>query len=156
MIHRDAQFNIEEVERLCQLYQDCLLSVLEETELEYVLSRCDFHSQLIEETKGLMDVSRSVKFSANEKPRKNGWKWVPSVAACAALVLGIATIYYANQSNDNCIVYVSGEKASDDIARRIAEADVAKMRQFMLVVDEQKATEAAKVEQFMNHINQSK
>ena len=34
MKHPDNQFTIEEVERLCQLYQDCQLSILEETELE--------------------------------------------------------------------------------------------------------------------------
>ncbi|MBP5560952.1 MAG: hypothetical protein J6X70_04030 [Muribaculaceae bacterium] len=156
MRHHDAQFNLKEVEKLCQLYQDCQLTVLEETELEYVLAHCDFDSPVIKETKGLMTVSRSVKFAANEKPHKSVWKWVPRVAACAALVLGIAAIYHANQSNDNCIVYVSGEKANDEIAHEIAEADVAKMQQFMQVVNEQKAAEEEKVKQFTNHINQSK
>jgi hypothetical protein len=31
------KISIEEAERLCQLYMDCQLSVLEETELEFVL-----------------------------------------------------------------------------------------------------------------------
>ncbi len=43
MKHPDNQFTIKEVEKLCQLYQECQLSVLEETELEYVLMQSDYH-----------------------------------------------------------------------------------------------------------------
>ncbi len=59
MKHPENQFTIEEVEKLCQLYMDCQLSVLEETELEYVLMQSDFDSPLINETKEIMAVLRA-------------------------------------------------------------------------------------------------
>ena len=153
------QFTIEEVETLCKLYQDCQLSVMEETELEYVLMHCDFSSPIINECKALMAVSHSVKLAEPMKTRKPILKWAMRVAACVAIVLGtVAFIHQIGHKavNDDCIVYVAGERASDKVAQEIAEADVAKMQQFMQVVNEQKASEQAKVEQFMNHINQKK
>lgn len=158
MKHPENQFTIEEVEKLCQLYMDCQLSVLEETELEFVLMQSDFDSPLINETKELMAVSRSFKLEAS-KPHKSIWSWALRVAACAAIVLGALALFQhinINRDNGNCIVYVAGKRVCAEEAHIIAEADVAKMQQFMRVVNEQKAQEEAKVEQFMNHINQSR
>lgn len=156
MKHPENQFTIEEVEKLCQLYMDCQLSVLEETELEFVLMQSDFDSPLINETKELMAVSRSFKLEAS-KPHKSIWSWALRVAACAAIVLGAFALFQhinINRDNGNCIVYVAGKRVCAEEAHIIAEADVAKMQQFMRVVNEQQAQEEAKVEQFMNHINQ--
>lgn len=156
MKHLDNQFTIEEVEKLCQLYMDCQLSVLEETELEYVLMLSDFDSPLINETKKIMAVSRSFKLKVT-KPHKSIWTWPLRVAACAAIVLGTFALFQhinINRDDDNCIVYVAGKRASAKEAHIIAEADVAKMQKFMQVVNEQQTQEEAKVEQFMNHINQ--
>lgn len=158
MKHPENQFTIEELEKLCQLYMDCQLSVLEEIELEYLLMQSDFDSPLINEIKELMAVSRSFKLEAS-KPHKSIWSWALRVAACAAIVLGAFALFQhinINRDNDNCIVYVAGKKASAEEAYKIAEADVAKMQQFMRVVNEQQAQEEAKVEEFMNHINQSR
>lgn len=159
MKQTDDKFTIDEVERLCQLYQDCRLTVLEETELEYVMMHCDFDTPVIEETKKLMAISRSIKLVETKKPHKLVWTWAMRVAASVAIMFGTVAVFHQislQAVNENCIVYVSGEKASAEVAREIAEADVAKMQHFMQVVSEQKATEEAKVKQFMNHINQSK
>ena len=161
MKHPDNQFTIEEVEKLCQLYMDCQLSLLEETELEYVLMQSDFESPLINETKVMMAVSRSFKLKAT-KPHKSIWTWGLRVAACAALILGTIAIFRfnshkdLNHCNENCIVYVAGERVNSKEAQKIAEADVAKMQKFMQVVNERQAQEEAKVEQFMNYINQTR
>lgn len=162
MKHCDNQFSIEEIEMLCRLYLGCQLSMLEETELEYVLMLCDFHSPLIDETRELMALSHSVEFAKKRKKHSSLRAWVMSTAACAAIALGAFTIYHhfnntnINSHDDYCIVYVAGERADEEKAHIIAEADIAKMRQFMLTVNEQQAQEEAKVEQFMNHINQSR
>ena len=58
---------IEEAEQLCRLYMDCQLSVLEETELEYVLMQSELDSPLISETRMLMGISRSVNFQTPKK-----------------------------------------------------------------------------------------
>lgn len=159
MKQTDDKFTIEEVERLCQLYQDCQLTMLEETELEYVLMHCDVDTPVIEETKKLMTVSRSIKLEETRKPYKMVWSWTMRVAASVAILLGTIAVFHQislKAMNEDCIVYVAGERASAAVAHQIAEADVAKMQRFMQMVSEQKATEEAKVEQFMNHINQSK
>ena len=158
MKHPDNQFTIEEVEKLCQLYQECQLSVLEETELEYVLMQTDFDSPLINDTKELMAVSRLFKPKA-AKPQKNVGNWAFRAAACVAIVLSSFAVWHKlwlNPKNGDCIVYVAGEKASAEEAHKIAEADVVKMQQFMQVVNEQQTQEEIKVEQFMNHINKSR
>jgi len=158
MKHPDNQFTIEEVEKLCQLYQECQLSVLEETELEYILMHSDIDSPLINDTKELMAVSRLCKPTA-AKPQKNVGNWAFRAAACVAIVLSSFAVWHKlwlNPKNGDCIVYVAGEKASAEEAHKIAEADVAKMQQFMQVVNEQQTQEEIKVEQFMNHINKSR
>lgn len=84
-------------------------------------------------------------------------RWSAAAAACLALILGV-TILFNNKfsvtpsaNNSYCIVYVAGQKANGDEAQAIAEADVAKMEQFMLTVARQNAVEEEKVNQFMQH-----
>ena len=152
------QFTLLEIEHLSQLYHDCQLTLLEESELEYVLMQCNYDSPLVNQTKEFMAISRSLKLNTS-KPQKNAWSRLLRVAACVAIVSGTFVIFQyinLNRDNDKCIVYVSGERVSSDIAHQIAEADVAKMQQFMQTINEQQAHEEAKVEQFMNHINQLK
>lgn len=156
MKYPENQFTTEEIEKLCQLYMDCQLSLLEEIELEYVLMQSDFDSPLINETKEIMAVSRPFKLKAT-KPHKSVWTWPLRVAACAAIALGTFALFQhinIDRDDDNCIVYVAGKRATAEEAHIIAEADVAKMQKFMQVVNEQQTQEEAKVEQFMNHINQ--
>lgn len=81
--------------------------------------------------------------------------WLWRAAASVSIVIGIAwfagTHNTSSSANDDCIVYVEGKQVSDNVARSIAEADVAKMEQFMLTVSRQRAEEEAKVNQFMQH-----
>lgn len=146
---------VEEIEQLCRLYMDCRLSVLEETELEYVLLRSEMDSPLINDTRMLMKISRQVN---RPMPRKNlllTWGW--RVAAAVVFLIGsIALLQNRTTSETDCIAYVEGIEVGGDKAKVIAEADVARMEKFMLMVEKQRATEQAKVEQFMNHNNSSR
>lgn len=84
-------------------------------------------------------------------------RWLWKAAACAALMVGGTMLFYSRTSTDtDCIVYVAGQQASGDEARAIADADVAKMEQFMLTVAQQNAAEQEKVNQFMQHKSQPK
>lgn len=156
MKHSDEHFTISEVERLCQLYLECELSLQEELELEYVLSHDGWRSPVIDETRELMAVSRLIKMEATR--RRVTWRWRLRTAASVAIVLGTIGILCntVKPVADNCIVYVSGERVGAETAHEIAEADVARMQQFLQTVSEQKASEQAKVEHFMNHIHSSK
>lgn len=141
---------LEEAEQLCRLYMDCQLSVLEETELEYVLMQSEIDSPLISETRTMMGISRSVILQTSKKHLFLTWAW--RVAACVAILIGsIALLQNHITSEADCIAYVEGTEVSGERAKVIAEADVARMEQFMQTVEAQRATEQAKVEQFMNH-----
>ena len=141
---------LEEAEQLCLLYMDCQLSVLEETELEYVLIQSGLDSPLINETRTLMGTSSSVNLQTPKKHLFLTWGW--RVAACIAILIGSIALLQNHMANKtDCIVYVEGTKISGEKAKVIAEADVDRMEQFIQTVEAQRTTEQAKVEQFMNH-----
>ena len=81
---------MEDAEQLCRLYMDCQLSVLEETELEYVLMQSELDSPLLSETRALMGISRSVNLQAKKKRLFVAWGW--HAAACVAVLIGCAVL----------------------------------------------------------------
>ena len=84
--------------------------------------------------------------------RGNSTRWLWKAAACATLIVGGAMLLFSKTATTNdCIVYVAGQRAGSNEAQAIAEADVARMEQFMLTVSRQRAEEEAKVNQFMQH-----
>ena len=69
---------------------DCQLSVLEETELEYLLMRSELDSPLLHETRALMGISRSVYLQAKKKRLFVAWGW--RAAACVAILIGCVAL----------------------------------------------------------------
>lgn len=60
---QEVNLSIKEIETLCLLYNECRLSVQEETELEYILLCTAYSSDIINETKELMGLSRKMKLA---------------------------------------------------------------------------------------------
>ena len=88
---------------------------------------------------------------------KHQWLWeVGSAAACIAIVMGGILLFRNNTtgSNNDCVVYAEGKLVVGNSAKTIAEADVAKMEQFMQMVAQQNELEKEKVRQFMQHKTQ--
>ncbi len=54
MKEHDVTLTLHETEQLCRLYMDCQLTVLEETELQYVLGKMPYSSPCIDEVRTLM------------------------------------------------------------------------------------------------------
>ena len=81
---------IEEAEQLCRLYMDCQLSVLEETELEYLLMQSELDSPLLSETRSLMGISCSVNLQTKKKRLFVAWGWW--AAACVAVLIGCVAL----------------------------------------------------------------
>lgn len=84
------------------------------------------------------------------------WLWRAAAAACVAMIVGVEMLFNSRSAitpagNSDCIVYVAGQKAGGNEAQAIAEADVARMEQFMQTVAQQNAAEQEKVNQFMQH-----
>lgn len=127
--------SLPEVETLCRLYMDCKLSVLEETELEYVLSRMDFDSPLIDETRKVMGLSRKANLAPQvsaPKPRARMW-WCGVAASIALLVGAIGFLHKSDRCdvNDNNVYIaaycngkeLSGPEAAAYVREAIAKAD---------------------------------
>ena len=116
---------IEEAEQLCRLYMDCQLSVLEETELEYVLMQSELDSPLLSETRALMGISRSVNFQAKKKRMFVTWGW--RAAACVAIIIGCAALLWNHiTSKTDTIAYKEGTEISVDRTRDIAKSEATK------------------------------
>ena len=93
---------------------------------------------------------------AQKRSTGTKWLWRAAAAACVAMIVGVAMLFNSRSAvtpagNSDCIVYVAGQKASGNEAQAIAEADVARMEQFMQTVAQQNAAEQEKVNQFMQH-----
>ena len=71
MKDQDVKLTFQEIEQLCVLYMDCRLSVLEETELQYVLGKLPYSSPCIDEVRMLMgmEVPKSVSQPSMVKQR---------------------------------------------------------------------------------------
>ena len=116
---------IEEAEQLCRLYMDCQLSVLEETELEYVLMQSELDSPLLRETRALMGISRSVNLQAKKKHLFVSWGW--RAAACAAILIGCVALLRNHVTTEtDAIANKKGTELSVEKTKDIAKIEAAK------------------------------
>lgn len=116
---------IEEAEQLCRLYMDCQLSVLEETELEYVLMQSELDSPLLHETRALMGISRSVNLQAKKKSLFVSWGW--RAAACVAVLIGCVALLRNHVTTEtDAIANKKGTELSVEKTKDIAKIEVAK------------------------------
>ena len=116
---------IEEAEQLCRLYMDCQLSVLEETELEYVLMQSELDSPLLRETRALMGISHSVNLQAKKKHLFESWGW--RAAACAAILIGCVALLRNHVTIEtDAIANKKGTELSVEKTKDIAKIEVAK------------------------------
>ncbi len=115
---------MEEAEQLCRLYMDCQLSVLEETELEYVLMQSELDSPLLRETRALMGISRSVNLQAKKKRLFVTWGW--RAAACVAILIGcVALLMNHITTETNTIANKEDVELSVNTTKEIAIMEVA-------------------------------
>ena len=116
---------LEEAEQLCRLYMDCQLSVLEETELEYVLMRSELDSTLLHETRALMGISRSVNLQAKKERLFVTWGW--RAAACAAILIGCAALLRNHVTTEtDAIANKEGVVLSVENTKGIAQSEATK------------------------------
>ncbi|MBR6980597.1 MAG: hypothetical protein IKH88_12300 [Prevotella sp.] len=118
---------MEEAEQLCRLYMDCQLSVLEETELEYVLMQSELDSSLLSETRALMGISRSVNLQTKKKRLFVTWGW--RAAACAAILIGCAALLRNHVTTEtDAIANKEGVVLSVENTKGIAQSEATKKK----------------------------
>ena len=116
---------MEEAEQLCRLYMDCQLSVLEETELEYVLMQSELDSPLLRETRALMGISHSVNLQTKKKHLFESWGW--RAAACAAILIGCVALLRNHVTTEtDAIANKKGTELSVEKTKDIAKIEAAK------------------------------
>lgn len=97
----EMNLTVDELEGLCRLYMDCKLSVMEEKELEYVLSQTSLTSPSIEDVRSLMGVHKLSSLSLKPTPAKRDWNWrlFSVIAASIALILTVAFYFTSRQDS---------------------------------------------------------
>ncbi len=163
MKREDSIMTTDELNELCHLYMDCKLSVLEEKELEYVLSRTSLTSPAIEEVRRLTEI-QSLKPASTKpvvKKRFPNWWSISGIAAGVAVVLciGLAFLHQDNPGSSvpySCIAYVNGQEIKGDAAMELIESEQRKAEDFINRMAELDKEEQNKIEQFMNHQNDIK
>ena len=120
---------------LCNLYMECSLSALEETELEYLLQQ-DYDSELIRETRAVMRASRGAAASAaghrrkHLKPRRLAALTGIAASVAAILTAGLLLFPPHHQPEVEYTAYVNGRMLTGDAAKEIVEAQIEKSRRF--------------------------
>lgn len=160
MRNDELTLTIDELDELCRLYMDCELSVLEEKELEYVLSQTTLSSPSIEEVRSLAGI-QAIK-SAPSKPvikkKFSNWWLTTGIAASVAILLGIGvTVLKTDNSissgSESCIAYVNGQEIRGDAAIALIDSETRKAEEFISRMSELEKEEQNKIERFMNHQN---
>lgn len=137
MKEQDIKLTLQETEQLCRLYMDCRLSVLEETELQYVLGKLPYSSPCIDEVRMLMGLQISQKALKSTKIKTRFWRgrYVISVAASFTILLVIGMSLFRNhsmkdRSDDSAHIYIETYSHGERLNRveAIAATNVAMVK----------------------------
>lgn len=147
MKETDHILSLLETEQLCQMYLDCRLSVLEEQELKYVLSRIEYTSSLIDEVRGVMGIEEKIvekKMPSAKLKRTHSiynYKLFLGIAASFALLIVIAISLFRNSSvhypdDSYYIAYADGQRLSEEEAKRQIFTEIQAADEFVREMDE--------------------
>jgi len=162
MKEHDVKLTLQETEQLCRLYMDCRLTVLEETELQYVLGKMPYSSPCIDEVRMLMGVSIPMKAKVSSKKRSGRFnrKMVIGIAASVTILftagLALFSIWTVNDNDSQnvYIAYANGMEVSEELSVQQVKSDMEKADEFLSHIATLEAQEKEQVENFINQIEQ--
>lgn len=151
---------VDELDILCNLYIECKLTVLEEKELEYVLSRTSLTSSSIEEVRSLIGI-QTLTHTPSKPIRKRkifDWRYAAGIAASVAILfsIGFTVLRYDDSQSTvqaDYIAYVNGQEIQGNAAKAHIESETRKTEEFLSRLAELEEEEQNKIEHFMNHQN---
>ena len=177
MKDNDNILTLQETEDLCRLYLECQLSVLEEKELRYILTKVNYTSPVIEEAKqsmiaeGLLSMNRKVK-------KKIHLTWLRRTAGIAASLIIIFTVsifimdkgdniqlahqpkesQVSSRSNDSDLViaYEGGRKLNPEESEKAVNESLKKAEALMAMAQTKEREDELKQEFFMQLISDKK
>lgn len=161
MKEHDIKLTLQETEQLCRLYMDCKLSVLEETELQYVLGKLPYSSPCIDEVRMLMGMSlkqSKIRKSVYSPYRRRILALTIGMAASIVLLIGFFGYVPENRNApDNYIIaYENGHQLNRHQAEAAVEASIEKAQALMNSARAFQQAEIAKQEYLINLSNRSK
>lgn len=138
----DNKLTVDELDELCRLYMDCKLSVMEEKELEYILSRTSISTPLIDDVKAVMSVHLLPKTTETTgKTRYLNWKLVSGIAASIALIFSVSYLFYTSHPSNlsdvdyevSVVAYNHGKRLSESQAMAAADIAMSKADSLMML-----------------------
>ncbi len=162
MKEHDVKLTLQETEQLCRLYMDCRLTVLEETELQYLLGKMPYSSPSIDEVRMLMGVSIQMKDKEFSKKRFTWFnrKIGIGIAASVTMLLAVGVALFNSRTvNDNYsagvyIAYANGQEVSQELSVQQVKSDMEQADEFLKHIAKLEAQEQEQVENFINQIEQ--
>lgn len=139
MKEHDVKLTLQETEQLCRLYMDCRLTVLEETELQYVLGKMPYSSPCIDEVRMLMGVSIPQKDINTSKKSYRFLKNKTVISIAASFVILFAIGFYLHSGSSPSIsddpVYIAafthGKRLKGNEAAKATDIAMAKADSLM-------------------------
>lgn len=162
MKEHDVKLTLQETEQLCRLYMDCRLTVLEETELQYVLGKIPYSSPCIDEVRLLMGVAipMTVKESSKKRFAWLNRKTAIGIAASIMILFAVGVpLFNSPLANDKdssgvYIAYANGQKISQELSVQQVKSDMDQADEFLKHIAKLEAQEQEQVENFINQIEQ--
>ncbi len=138
-LEKEKYLSIEETEQLCRLYFECKLTLIEEAELQYVLTQLAYNSPIIEETRRLMNISlaceleRKERLNTKPKDKKKFLRKILLAAASVAIIICVGIPIYSHFKQESelyCQVFSYGKEVSHEKAIAIAESELERIDKF--------------------------
>ena len=170
---------LQETETLCRLYLECQLSVLEEKELQYLLSNLEYTSPVIEEAleSMLAEGILSERIDKRVKKRRK-FRWIRQISGIAAslIVLFALSIFVGNQigdagggmaanhslagsekkSDELFIAYEGGKRLSPEDSEKAVNESLKKAEALMAMAAAKEREDELKQEYFIHLISEEK
>ena len=161
MKENETYLSFEETERLCRLYMECQLSILEEAELHYILGKFPYRSDTIDEARVLMDIASAYNLDNEDMDTrqniqtvgKKTWTKVLTCAASMAVVISLGMALWFKQNSQEeyyCQVFENGKEVNRKDALSYAESEMARIDNFI----EQMIEIDSRLQQTMDSFNQ--
>ncbi|MDE6556339.1 MAG: hypothetical protein K2K55_05185 [Duncaniella sp.] len=142
MKEQDIHLTLQETEQLCRLYMESRLSVIEETELHYVLGKLPYSSPCIDEVRRIMalPLSREAILPRKKQSRFLRIRPIVGIAASVAIAFviwfsflrgGTACESHPGDSRSFVMAYSHGKLLKDTDARIATDLAMAKADSLM-------------------------
>ena len=155
MKEHETTLTLQETEQLCRLYMECRLSVLEETELCYVLQKLPYTSPCIDDARLLLGITLAAPSEVKTAPRLRHLLWAASAAACVAVLFSAKTFFTPAPEEHKCVAYIHGRMYTGERAEAELRKNLAATEAFIQRLEAVTAEQNERIEYFLNHKNLS-